>query len=77
MSVNSPRRLVRLIDPHGRDAQLIEADAAHQYGGRTHRAFSVVLHDGAGKVLLQRRASCKERWPGYVANTCCGHPAEE
>ncbi|MGH3170288.1 MAG: isopentenyl-diphosphate Delta-isomerase [Trebonia sp.] len=52
--------------------------------GRRHRAFSVLLFDGAGRVLLfdgagrvllQRRAAGKTRFPGHWSNTCCGHPA--
>lgn len=42
--------------------------------GRLHRAVSVVLFDGEGRVLLQRRAKEKYHSGGLWSNTCCGHP---
>jgi isopentenyl-diphosphate Delta-isomerase len=47
---------------------------AHQAPGRRHLAFSVLLRDAAGKVLLQRRALGKYHFPGVWANSCCSHP---
>jgi isopentenyl-diphosphate delta-isomerase len=35
----------------------------------------VVLMDPAGRLLLQRRAAVKTRFPLRWANACCGHPA--
>jgi len=46
---------------------------AHRLG-LLHRAFSVFLLDGQGRVLLQRRASGKYHSAGLWANTCCSHP---
>ena len=46
---------------------------AHQ-SGRLHRAFSVFLVDGAGRVLIQQRALKKYHSGGLWANSCCGHP---
>jgi isopentenyl-diphosphate delta-isomerase len=42
--------------------------------GKLHRAFSVILKDGAGRLLLQRRAFTKYHSGGLWTNTCCGHP---
>jgi isopentenyl-diphosphate Delta-isomerase len=42
--------------------------------GRLHRAFSVFLFDGSGRLLLQQRALGKYHSPGVWSNTCCGHP---
>ena len=42
--------------------------------GQLHRAFSVVLLDDDGRVLLQQRAASKYHSPGLWSNTCCGHP---
>ncbi len=39
-----------------------------------HRAFSVIVRDGAGRLLLQRRARGKYHSPGLWSNSCCGHP---
>lgn len=42
--------------------------------GRLHRAFSVVLYNEGGSILLQRRADSKYHSGGLWSNTCCGHP---
>lgn len=42
--------------------------------GRLHRAFSIFVFDGAGRLLLQRRAASKYHSAGLWSNTCCGHP---
>ncbi|MFG1611023.1 isopentenyl-diphosphate Delta-isomerase [Actinoplanes sp. NPDC049265] len=50
-------------------------DEAHRAPGQLHRAFSVLLHDQSGRVLLQQRAAVKTRFPLRWGNTACGHPA--
>ncbi|MDR7280230.1 isopentenyl-diphosphate Delta-isomerase [Catenuloplanes atrovinosus] len=47
---------------------------AHVAPGRLHRAFSVLLVDDEGRILLQQRAAVKTRFPLRWANACCGHP---
>ncbi|KAJ8606646.1 hypothetical protein CTAYLR_008390 [Chrysophaeum taylorii] len=42
--------------------------------GLLHRAFSVLLFDGAGRLLLQQRASSKITFADVWTNTCCSHP---
>ncbi len=47
------------------------------YGiGDRHRAFSVVLFDESGKMLVQQRSSDKITFPSVWANTCCSHPLD-
>lgn len=46
---------------------------AHQLG-QLHRAFSILVFDAEGKLLLQRRADAKYHFAGRWSNTCCGHP---
>lgn len=48
--------------------------AAHRSPGVLHRAFSVLLTDGHGRLLMQRRAAAKATFAGLWANTCCSHP---
>lgn len=67
--------LVELVDDAGRTRGETTVSAAHQPPGQLHRAFSVLLVDPDGRVLLQRRASVKTRFPLRWANSCCGHPA--
>lgn len=66
--------LLELVDEEGRTTGTEEKLAAHRAPGRLHRAFSVFLFDGAGRLLLQRRAPGKYHSPGVWSNTCCGHP---
>lgn len=42
--------------------------------GELHRAFSILVHDGDGRVLLQKRHKGKYHSGGLWTNTCCGHP---
>ena len=42
--------------------------------GIVHRAFSVMLFDADGLLLLQQRAASKVTFPQVWTNTCCSHP---
>lgn len=42
--------------------------------GMLHRAVSVFVADGEGRVLLQRRADAKYHSAGLWTNSACGHP---
>jgi isopentenyl-diphosphate delta-isomerase len=66
--------LVELVDDTGRTLGAATVSAAHQPPGQLHRAFSVLLVDPDGRVLLQQRAGAKTRFPLRWANSCCGHP---
>ncbi|MET8249748.1 isopentenyl-diphosphate Delta-isomerase [Micromonospora sp. NPDC005197] len=66
--------LVELVDDRGQPCGDTTVAAAHQPPGQLHRAFSVLLIDPDGQVLLQRRAAVKTRFPLRWANSCCGHP---
>ncbi|MEU1397587.1 isopentenyl-diphosphate Delta-isomerase [Micromonospora zamorensis] len=66
--------LVELVDENGEAHGETTVAAAHQPPGQLHRAFSVLLVDSDGQVLLQRRAAVKTRFPLRWANACCGHP---
>lgn len=77
MLVNTSREshLVELVDPSGAPLDSTTVAQAHTPPGLLHRAFSVLLTDPAGRVLLQRRAASKTGFANAWANTCCGHPA--
>ncbi|WP_328651476.1 isopentenyl-diphosphate Delta-isomerase [Micromonospora sp. NBC_00330] len=68
------KHLVELVDETGKAHGETTVAAAHQPPGQLHRAFSVLLVDPDGQVLLQRRAAVKTRFPLRWANSCCGHP---
>ncbi len=65
--------LVTLVDGDDHPLGTMEKLQAH-VEGRLHRAFSVFVFDGAGRLLLQRRAGSKYHSAGLWSNTCCGHP---
>lgn len=46
---------------------------AHRRGLR-HRAVSVIIGDGHGRLLLHRRSAEKYHSAGLWTNTCCSHP---
>lgn len=46
----------------------------HLGEGIRHRAFSVLIYDSNGRLLVQQRASEKITFPSVWANSCCSHP---
>src|SRR5207249_8206455 len=46
----------------------------HTGRGVLHRAFSLLIFNEAGELLLQQRAGSKRLWPLYWSNSCCSHP---
>src|SRR5439155_5025129 len=71
----SAMSLVELVGPDGAPVGTASVERAHTAPGLLHRAFSVLLVDPSGRLLLQQRAAGKTRFPLRWANSCCGHPA--
>jgi len=67
--------LVELVDAEGNPVGACTVAEAHTPPGRLHRAFSVLLFDEDGLMLMQQRALTKSRFAGRWTNTCCSHPA--
>ncbi|OLE23115.1 MAG: isopentenyl-diphosphate delta-isomerase [Actinobacteria bacterium 13_1_20CM_3_71_11] len=67
--------LVELVDDAGVHCGQSTVETAHEAPGLLHRAFSVLVVDQAGRLLLQRRSAYKTRFPLRWANACCGHPS--
>ena len=64
---------VILVNEKDEQIGLMEKMEAHRKGV-LHRAFSVLIFNTKGELLLQRRALHKYHSPGLWTNTCCSHP---
>lgn len=64
---------VVLVDDEDRPVGTAGKLEAHRQG-LLHRAFSVFILDGEGRMLLQRRAADKYHSGGLWSNACCSHP---
>jgi isopentenyl-diphosphate Delta-isomerase len=73
--VTRESQLVELVDADGAATGSCTVAEAHTAPGRLHRAFSVMLLDDRGRILVQQRAAGKTRFALRWANACCGHPA--
>jgi isopentenyl-diphosphate Delta-isomerase len=64
---------VILVDEMDSPLGTMEKMEAHRKGV-LHRAFSVLLFNTRGEILLQKRAQSKYHSGGLWTNTCCSHP---
>lgn len=64
---------VILVDEQDREIGTMEKLAAHQQG-KLHRAFSILIFNSKGELMLQQRALDKYHSGGLWTNTCCSHP---
>jgi isopentenyl-diphosphate delta-isomerase len=64
---------VILVDETDRETGTMEKMEAHRKGV-LHRAFSILLFNSKGELLLQKRSSKKYHSGGLWTNTCCSHP---
>ncbi|MEQ8426067.1 MAG: isopentenyl-diphosphate Delta-isomerase [Cyclobacteriaceae bacterium] len=64
---------VILVDEWDNEIGTMEKLEAHQKGA-LHRAFSVLLFNSKGEMLLQKRAKNKYHSGGLWSNACCSHP---
>lgn len=60
------------VNANDRAVSVAGKQAAHERG-LVHRAFSVIVYDSAGSMLLQQRARSKYRF-GLWSNACCSEP---
>ncbi|MGH8140303.1 MAG: isopentenyl-diphosphate Delta-isomerase [Steroidobacteraceae bacterium] len=63
-----------LVDEADREVGHLSKVQCHQGRGVLHRAFSLLVFNAAGELLLQQRAASKRLWPLYWSNSCCSHP---
>lgn len=64
---------VILVDEQDNVIGTMEKMEAHRKG-LLHRAFSILLFNSKGEILLQKRAPSKYHSGGLWTNTCCSHP---
>lgn len=67
------REEVILVDANDLAIGTMEKIEAHEKG-LLHRAFSILLVNEKGEMLLQQRALEKYHSPGLWTNACCSHP---
>lgn len=63
-----------LVDEADREVGHLSKAKCHDGRGVLHRAFSLLIFNVEGELLLQQRASSKRLWPLYWSNSCCSHP---
>jgi isopentenyl-diphosphate Delta-isomerase len=63
-----------LVDEADREVGYMSKARCHAGRGVLHRAFSLLIFNGQGELLLQRRSAAKRLWPHFWSNSCCSHP---
>jgi isopentenyl-diphosphate delta-isomerase len=63
-----------LVDEADREVGHLGKEQCHEGRGVLHRAFSILIFNDRGELLLQQRARSKRLWPLYWSNSCCSHP---
>jgi len=63
-----------LVDAADREVGSLDKARCHAGRGVLHRAFSLLIFNREGELLLQQRAASKRLWPHYWSNSCCSHP---
>jgi isopentenyl-diphosphate Delta-isomerase len=63
-----------LVDDADHEIGHLDKAQCHAGSGVLHRAFSLLIFNGNGELLLQQRAASKRLWPLYWSNSCCSHP---
>ncbi len=67
------QNFVILVDELDNEIGISEKLEAH-IKGLLHRAFSIVLFNSKGEMLLQQRTLSKYHSAGLWSNSCCSHP---
>jgi isopentenyl-diphosphate Delta-isomerase len=75
LSILDPERdALILVDEADREVGHMSKALCHQGSGTLHRAFSLLIFNFDGELLLQQRSASKRLWPLYWSNSCCSHP---
>jgi len=63
-----------LVDADDRSLGELSKMRCHEGRGVLHRAFSLLIFNSNGELLIQQRAPSKRLWPRFWSNSCCSHP---
>src|ERR1700733_13873706 len=63
-----------LVDEADRSLGVLSKALCHEGRGVLHRAFSLLIFNERGELLIQQRSPAKRLWPMYWSNSCCSHP---
>jgi len=66
-----------LVDEEDQHVGFMSKAQCHEGRGVLHRAFSLLIFNEHGELLIQQRAAAKRLWPLYWSNSCCSHPRGE
>jgi len=65
---------IALVDEHDKIIGYTDKTEVHQKG-LLHRAFSIIIFNSKGEMLIHRRAFTKYHSAGLWTNACCSHLA--
>ena len=65
---------VILVNERDEPVGVMEKIEAHKRGGTLHRAFSILVFNDKGELMLQLRSKKKYHAGGLWTNTVCSHP---
>jgi isopentenyl-diphosphate delta-isomerase len=71
-----PEEFVILVDENDNPIGTEEKVKCHLPNGKLHRAFTALLFDNQGRLVLTRRAKEKMLWPNDWDGTFASHPRE-
>ncbi|WP_132057919.1 NUDIX hydrolase [Halorussus amylolyticus] len=70
------RQNVVAVDEDDNEEGLVNRLDAHTNGGTRHRAFTSLVFDGDGNILLAQRAPGKRLWGTWWDGTVASHPVQ-
>ncbi len=66
------KQLIALVDKNDNVTEYAEKQYVHEKG-LLHRAFSIIIFNSKGEILLHQRSHAKYHTPSLWTNTCCSH----
>ncbi|MGI0082688.1 MAG: isopentenyl-diphosphate Delta-isomerase [Nitrosopumilaceae archaeon] len=73
---NSSMEYLVLVDKNDNPIGTEEKVKCHLPNGKLHRAFTILLFNKDGRLLLTRRSQSKMLWPGDWDGTVASHPRQ-